>query len=493
MDARQQLLQSLMQDLQNYQMPERYSPEKKEQIMKGRRGQADIDAGRAAIRENEEQYQRAVDQRAALQTQIQQVQGEIETATTKAQQDDPANQAIQFGKSVGVPLAGYGAGHVIGSKFGAGFDTTAAGRAENVSRLAEKLRSLDRADPASKAQAAAVVDTYDKQKLGRTGRSRAQWAGPAALLGLSQATRAGADYADDPYLKEGLNLFASAEQAGAGGMLFQQVIDTLRAKSPLNSADVTEIEAARRLINPKGKYDAVQGALEEPAPAPKAASATKAPPAPGTRPALLAQAKSMGLPATTKTKKADLEKMVAKALRSSGSRTAKGVKRVTKAATKAPIVPLAVGATIYDALRSPGEASTGEDGEPMGRGQAALTAAGGAGATAYGMERLKSLLADFPMIGKVAGAAMAPVAAYQTGEMIADEFETPSELENPMVAGLAEEVMPAYYQWAAQQEAGDAPDISFDPLIQAGAEDPQTASLLAELIRARLAEFSLPQ
>ena len=46
MDPREQLLQSLLTDLQSFQLPERFSAEKKAQIEKGRKGQPNIDAGR---------------------------------------------------------------------------------------------------------------------------------------------------------------------------------------------------------------------------------------------------------------------------------------------------------------------------------------------------------------------------------------------------------------------------------------------------------------
>src|SRR6185295_4032631 len=105
MDAREQLLQTLMQDLQNFQTPERYSAEQQAQIMNGRKGQADIDAGRAAIAENERLYQEALTKRGELQTRIGTLSNEIDTAKGTARkqgQEDfersPAGQAYDVGK-----------------------------------------------------------------------------------------------------------------------------------------------------------------------------------------------------------------------------------------------------------------------------------------------------------------------------------------------------------------------------------------------------------
>ncbi|NJM34635.1 MAG: hypothetical protein HC850_07915 [Rhodomicrobium sp.] len=146
-----------MQDLQNFQMPERFSDEKKAQVMKGRKGQADIDAGRAAIAENERLYQEAQDKRKAISDQILSLQNDIDTAKTKAAQDDPVNQAIQYGKSIGIPAAGYVGGHYLGKKFGERFDIDPQTRAAGVKTLADKLRGISRTSPTSKAETSAIA------------------------------------------------------------------------------------------------------------------------------------------------------------------------------------------------------------------------------------------------------------------------------------------------------------------------------------------------
>lgn len=262
MDPREQLLQSLMRDLEGVRVPELYSADEQAKIMSKRKGQADIDAGRAAIAANARAYNEAVSAKGDLQKRIGVLTNEVEGAKTRAKQDDPVNQAIQYGKSVGVPVAAYGAGHVGGSKVGAAFDIDPEKNAEKVRKLAETLRGIDKTAPASKAQASAIVNTYDKMPKSR---GLTQFGAPAVLGLSSLATQAGADHVEDPYLKEGLNVAANAERAGAGGMMFQQVIDTLRNKTAVRDAidptDTASIESARRQINEGGKFDRLQGPI----------------------------------------------------------------------------------------------------------------------------------------------------------------------------------------------------------------------------------------
>ena len=515
MDPREQLLQTLMQDLANYQLPERFSDEKKAQVMKGRTKQADIDAGRAAIAENERLYQEALDKRGELQRQIQSLSGEIDVAKRKAAQDDPTNQAIQYGKSLGVPAAGYAAGHYAGYKFGKQFDADPQQRAAGVNKLAEKLRGLNRSAPTSRAETAAVIDTYDKTK---GGRGAAQFLGPAALLGASAATQAGADYVDDPYLKEGLNLAASAERTGAVGMGLQQLADTLiaskRARQAVDPADVADIEASRRVLNEKGRYKGVQGSLED---APVDNSAPKAAPKPGTRPALYAQAKEMGLEVTTRTKKGELEKKLAAALR-------KASKAGGRSASKA-ILPAAIGYGVYDALRTPAEAADGTKAAPMSRGKAAAIGAGAGVVGGAGIEKLKQALGRVPGLAK-AGRAVG-VGSQVLMPMIAADAYDPTQEQLNMDRNTAARYLPEFLQFGAVGRAGEmaevpepnplrttpspgnqyyplssdlirpepepqpqaAADDAMQPLIAAAEQDPETAEMIRNLIAARLAEI----
>ncbi len=487
MDSREQLLQTLMQDLQSFQLPERWDEAKKAQVMKGRRGQADIDAGRAAIAENERLYQEGLDKRGALQTQIRALQGEIDTARTKAAQDDPTNQAIQYGKSIGVPVAGYATGHVIGHKFGSALDERAKTRAQGVKTLAEKLRTINKASPASRAQASAVIDTYDKQRLGRSGRGASQFLGPAALFGLSAATQAGADYVDDPYLKEGLNIFASGERAGAGGMMLQQIIDTLRSKSAVDPGDVADIESARRQLNQGGKFSNVQGSLAS-TEAPAAVAEAKPTPKPGTRQALYAEAKARGLPVTTRTKKAEIEQMLSKALKANkGKATARLGSKVSKA-----IVPAAVGMGVYDALRSPAEAADGGTAEPMSRGKAAAIGAGAGAGTAAGLAKLRQVVNRVaPMASRAAGAGLSMAVPGAVADMT-DVFASP-EARN-----TAARYMPSFMRAGAVEDAyqmAQVPEANperLGSLMTAAEQDPELAALMRQIIQERLSGPQYP-
>ena len=430
MDARQQLLQSLMRDLDASQLPERYTAEQKKQIEKGRKGQKDIDAGRATIAENERLYQEAVTKRGELQERIGKLQGEIDTASAKAKQDDPLNQAMQYGKSIGVPLAGYGAGHVAGAKFGKVFDTDPAERGANVKRLAETMLRVDKSNPASKAQVSAIIDTYDKTVKGRP---LIQFAGPAGLGAASFATQAGANYVDDPYLKEGLNLAATAERTGAIGMGAQQLWDTLkgneRAKKATDDVDVSTIESARRQLNEGGKFKAVQGALDPTAKPPAAPPPPEAPAlrTPGDR--LTAAARAAGA-------KGKLTKTTAAAYLTSanindanraavatelgvgpGQRIASAVKRLSTSRTPTSLIgPLVAGGLAYDAASSDAEAAGAEPAEARTKGAVAGT--GAAGLTAAGGYSLSKLLEKAPNLARtlgIGGTMTAPLMAMDIG------------------------------------------------------------------------------
>lgn len=434
MDPREQLLQQLMQDLQNFQLPERYSPEQKEKIMSGRKGQAEIDEGRRTIAENESLYQQAFDKRKAISDQIQSLTGEIEGAETRAAQDDPWNQAKQYGKSIGIPAAGLLTGHAFGKKFGKGFDTDPQQRGQNVKTLADRLRNLDKTSPTSRAEMGATVQTYDR---GKAVRSPMQYAGPAALGAMSLATQAGAEYADDPYLKEGLNLAANAERYGAGGMMLQQLFDTLHGKSKANKAvnpdDVVEIETARRTLKGKNPTPLETKAAAQPA--------TAAAPKPGTKAALLAEAKARDLPVNTRMKKSEIEQQLAKALKSN-----KG-KRMTGSRTLKAAGPVGAGLLAYDAVTSNAEAADGTvtAGDRL-KGAAVGTAAGGA---AYGMDRLvNALKGTAPNLVRSIGAG----GVMTLPDAIGSQFDDYTDEE--LTAGSNK----LYNQQARFQEATGLPD-----------------------------------
>jgi hypothetical protein len=489
MDSRKQLLQSLMRDLEDFKLPERFDDAKKAEIARGRKTQAQIDEGRKTVIDNERAYQSAVEQRGKLQERIAKLQGEIDAADTKAKQDDPVNQALQLGKSVGIPAAGFLAGHAAGKSFGKSFDMPPKERAKGVNKLAESIRKLDKTAPASKAAQAAAVDTYDKTL--RRGRSPAQFIGPAVLGGMSLATQAGSQYADDPYLKEGLNLAANAERYGAGGMALQQVIDTLRggaeARRAVDPLDVSTIEAARREVNAGGKFDKVQGALRDQPPAPPAAKA----PNPGTRDALYRDAKARGLPVNTRMKKGELETIMAKALRAS---------------SKAPkaIVPLAVGAGVYDAMRTPAAAAEGE--APAMATPGAAAAAGGAAAAATGgLMAGGRAIADRAMqspaiatvlrgLGRVAGPAAGALTAYDAGSAVLGGLAQGEDVAgadaalrqgNPSFHGQQEALRQGAY---GETPAAPEPPAELQQLVETAEQDPELAEMLKALLLERVEE-----
>lgn len=371
MNQREQLLKTLNDDLKGFKVPELYDEAKKAEIRKGRKSQADIDKGRDEIARNRQAYDDALTARQKLIDKIEKLTGDNETAERQARQESPLNQGIQYGKSLGIPAAGYVAGHVAGAKFGKAYDVPASERASGVKRLAAQLRGVDDTSPTAKGTKDAIVRTYDKTVRGR---SPAQFLGPAFLGASSVATQYGADYADDPTLKEGLKLAANAERFGAMGMGIQQLADTLRSNAAtrrgIDPTDTAAIEAARRQVNAGGKFDRLQGALRDadPAPpAPPAAPAAKPAAKAGTVAAMRQQARDMQLKGYSKLDKEGLSKALAKAIREQGAKrgpakpaaAAEGVvSKAIKGAKKGPKVlfPAAVGMGVYDSLRNPAEA-----------------------------------------------------------------------------------------------------------------------------------------
>ena len=363
MDPKEQLLQSLMQDLQNFQLPERYSPEQKEKIMSGRKGQEQIDEGRRAIAENERLHQDARDKRSELQKQIQSLSGEIQTGKERAEAESPYEQGRQialFGLPAGV---GMGAGYLEGNSLSKALRNRATERAGNISDLAESVRTgqTPRGDAARTAKSLRL--------LGKTSHGTGPLAMGTLLAGVGATQRALApELTDNPIGQDVIRGLGGLETGVGTGLAIQQIGSMMKGVPQPSAKDVAAIDTPPTTPNAP--------ASPQPAPA--------APPKPGTKAALLAEAKARELPVNSRMKKSEIEQQLAKALKAN-----KG-KRMTGGRTLKALGPIGAGLMAYDAVTSDAEAADGTlTAGNMAKGAAVGTAAGG---TAYGMDRLVNAL-----------------------------------------------------------------------------------------------------
>lgn len=475
MDAREQLLQSLTRDLDSFQLPERFSQAQKDQIMKGRKGQADIDAGRRAIEANEEQYQRALTQRGTLQKQIQDLSGEVGAAKERAAAESPYEQGRQIAL-FGLPAAaGLVGGYAKGSSLSDMLRARAAERSSRIGELAESVRTreIPHAEAAKTARSLRLAGP-SRHGLGPLGAG-------LALTGIGAGQRALApNLTENPVGQDVLRALGGLESGIGMGLTAQQIGSLAGGVTQPSARDVATIASG-----------------PPPAPEPPTPAAKPAP-NPGTRADLLQQAKARGLEVTTRTKKAELESKLAAAMK----RASRAAKKSSKA-----ILPAAAGLSVYDALRSPAEAEDGTVSEPMSRPAAAAAGAGAAGATGgaiAGGRSLASRLASGPLGSalRVAGRAAVPVGIGMTAYDVGRGINALAHLSPPQDPGEYS-TMGAFMPPEAAQEPpapveapppDDAGDLSeFDQLVTASQQDPELAAMLRDAILARVQQANEQQ
>lgn len=482
MDPREQLLNTLMRDLEDFQLPERFGEDKKAQVMKGRKGQADIDAGRRAISDNEDQYQRALTQRDKLQERIGTLQTEIGVAKKQAAAESPYEQGRQIALFGAPAVAGAAAGYLKGNSLSKALRERAKERSSGISGLAQSVR--DREIPHTEAAKTA----RSLRLMGPTRHGLGPLAFGAGSLAAGAATRAFApDLTDNPIGQDVIRAIGGLESGVGMGLTAQQIGSMAGGVTQPNPKDIAMIGGG---------------------PASPAPTQPPAKPAPnsGTRAALYQEAKARGLEVTTRTKKAELE-----------SKLAAAMKKASRAAKKAPkaIVPAAVGIGVYDALRNPAEAADGAAQEPMSAGGAALAGGGAAAATGgviAGGKALASRLSSGPLgaalrgVGRVAGPAGVAMGAYDLANIVIDENargdtllqgpdtgampETPGNpnfLARQQQAARMGRGEPALPNAAALEIPQMGDDGALDGLAAAAEQDPELAEMLKAIILERTA------
>jgi hypothetical protein len=410
MDPREQLLQNLMEQLNSFELPARFDQAQKDQIMKGRKGQAEIDEGRRAISENERLYQDAVTQRKQLSDQIQSVQNELTTSQETEQANSPyeqSRQALLFGAplAAGVPF-----GIWKGMSSTASARDVLAERAKNLAGLAQDVRSgeVPRTDASRAAKSMGLLKT----KPG---------GGPllagTALMATGALHRAGAPYLAESEMGQDINRAFGGFEAGIGtGLLGQQLVGGRNIPPYASASDVATVtgSGAPQSTPP-------QAATPQSRPAVTPTSQT---PVPTNAQTLIAGARAAGLEG--KITKASAAKYllnkktitdqnrgsIAKALRVSPGpnfteRLSKKIKGLSSSRKTLPGLawPFIAGAMAYDTVTSNAEASSGgiTNADRL-KGAATGTAAGGA---VYAGGRMLDAL------GRIAphlGGVMSPVA-----------------------------------------------------------------------------------
>lgn len=458
MDPREQLLQSLLDELRGFRLPERYDEAKKAKIMSNRKGQADIDKGRDDIRQNEQLYQQAIEQRRELQSKIGTLQTEVETAKQrgvetsgtqaaidrKAAYDKEAGSALgiatEIGASAAAPLAGIGVGQLMGSGINKAMDASQTRKNATLERAAQnRVAGLTtREGTRTGAQLAGVMPASSV-----TGRVIGRVA-PHTVLGLSVAGKGallmnqGND--DDPFYSQMANRGLGLGMIGAGSGIAERGVRYANAPGVPPSADAISVIESNQL-----RRNNTPDTPETP------------PPNPNTVTALRAEAKAAGIKGGYKMNKTQLNAALA------------GIKQVTN---KLPMLaaPLAAGTIAASMTPTRAEAADGTGGG-QDVGEMATNAAGAGAAaagTGYGINRLAKA------VGPVARNALG-VAGSMMGPMMAADAYDPDAEKLAMDRNQAARTFPSFLRGGAVEDAYQMAQVPERNPQQPGAAPPQNA------------------
>ena len=453
-----------------------------------------------------EQQRQAEERSQALQQQqleIQRAQAEAQRAETerlqaesameaqrRAEAESPYEQGRQIALFGAPAVAGMAGGYMKGNALSRALRERASERAANIKGLANDVRSgtIPRAD---------ATRTAEKLRLFKPTR---HGAGPMAfggfLAGAGAAQRAFApELTDNPVGQDVIRGLGGLESGLGTGIFAQQLGSMMSGVQQPDARDIAAIDSA-----PPSSPSA-----------PQSSSPTTARPSPnpGTRAALYQEAKARDLPVTSKMKKAEIEAVLAKALKANkGKRMSGTVKKVLKDAPKA-LIPAAVGYGVYDALSSPVEASDGSrrDGMPTGEAAAIGTVAGaGTAGLMKGGEKLgdwlsKSRLGEVLTRhgGNLMNASVAPMVATEMTSQLAQKH-MPREGAPPpgfgeLAGGVASDLMGQIFAGRSvepeppmngQRSGQETPNFGADQLIEQSMRDPELGAMVRAVIMQRL-------
>lgn len=529
MPSRSEILQQQIDELKKVAPPSLTQAER-DQIMKSRRGQAEIDAGRKAISDRE----RAVGEHS---TKLNELFGKLDEALkdegkdkTRQTREEAASPLWNiFAPSLAGAAGGAGIGE-IGNRVLHGFNK---GNADAVKEIAKELGPVEKLtnsqlNRSRMAGAAAAAEKYMPS-------SALRQASNVAARGVTYGAPAGlfyneygkyADRAADPNATDADKaanqrianalLGVSTGIAADGGLRL-----ALPSRHPGEGEAMARINAARDYAKRMDDADETRGLAQavrknvggpaptidltanevKPAVAPPKPQAALPPPETPTsaeakirhRDRLVTAAREAG--ATGQMTKSEAAHFLAKSLTDSnrgavakalgvanGPNLQTRLLEVAKTMASKPgtsvIIPGAIGYSVYDALRSPAQA--GEDGEassPMSAPGAAAVGAGAAGATGLGIEGVRRL-AQGPLgqammkgIGRVAGPVGAAMTAYDVGRGAYDEAVKPDSLLNGPETGAMPSA-PGNSGFMAQQQAaarsayGQPPELASAQSLQ---------------------------
>src|SRR5687767_59732 len=390
---RSDLIRSQIENLlQNAPRP--YTEAEKQQIMKGRKGQKDIDAGRAAIetrneeiRQHNKQIEQFNEQLGKAETEERQgAQQDIEGASKKRYDEEASTgygRATQLGANALAVPVGFTAGRVGGKGINALADISQTRKNERLKGVAQdRLSGLTTRKGALAAveRSGAMPSSNSVLRVG--GRMLPHAIGGAGAIAKGGSMLANSFQGDDFYTDMtnramGLGLLAS----GVG------VVQ----------------EGGRYAVNPGVPPDAQAMAISESeglrrnnAPA---AAAKPAGPNPGTVPALRAEAKAANIPGAYKMNKGQLQTVLEAAK-----------KGLPKAGVLGPLAfPAAAGALAFG--MTPSDAQASPDGSSVTGSDEALTNAVAAGGLTAAASRYAK-----PVVGAL-GRAAGPLTPFPAADL----------------------------------------------------------------------------
>jgi hypothetical protein len=390
------------------------------------RVQAEAEAKRAAAAAEAERIRQAGAAAAA------QRQAEAERLRQEQERYDYEHswpvQAKNYGMAIGAPLAGAVVGERMGHRDLPAHQAAATARAQQLSELMKGSSKLSPTSAADIAKAKARVAAADEMRLAAKGFGTAPYRTPLGLVGLGALSEVTAPYIFSDDTNQTLQkVFGRAEMGAGAGMALNALRGSSRMPDARKASDLAELSRLR-------------GFPDEPLPPPPSPESTVPPEAPETPPKTPEAPK--GKP---KLAAADLEGKTASELkelyktRNPGEKLpvaeagVGGLKNalIKKLTTTGGIAGLAIGSTVYDAMRSPTQAEDGSVKEGASAPTAAAVSAGagyGAYKGANAVERALQIAGEksAPYIEKVLG-PLAPYAGKAAGLIkgVAGKVATP--------------------------------------------------------------------
>jgi hypothetical protein len=423
------------------QSPKPYTSAQEEEIKRGRKKQADIDAGRATIEKRNEEVRKAQEQIDKLNEQIGKAiefeAGEARLAKQGARQDEQDRAkasdrafkeswtgiGMDTASKVPAALTGYAVGRgVMGGGINYASDTAQKFKNKVLEGIAgDRVKGLTTSAGARTGAERAGVMPSANSVLRVGGRML-----PHTVGGLGMAAKGiavlSADDSEDPAFTQSINRGAGYGMLGAGLGILEK--GAQYGVAPGVSADGQAIAAIdsnqlrRGGLNQAAQPQTVDKGALTALPAPDDDTPAPKGPNPGTRDHLAEQAKSLGVKVTTRMGKQEIADAMSAKLKELGTKRVRAPKL-----PKGTGVAGVAGGLAYAMTPDQAEAADGSQG---GNQTQALTNAGIAGGTAYGVSKGLSALGPVAK-GVMAGTSegMAPAAI----DSLTDWHGQPEELQ----------------------------------------------------------------